>query len=122
MGELGQQRTEAPLVGSKIRELRLRFGWTQTELAQRSGVPGPTISKYETNKRRQAGKRTLRKLANVLGVPVEEFTGTTQGQNSATKAFQTKLEQAIAELRRLTESIQELTISIQQLERRIPRR
>ena len=56
----------------RLRHIRERAGYTQTELAEESGVAQGTISDIEIGKREPHG-RTLRKLAAVLGVRVADF-------------------------------------------------
>ena len=58
--------------GTKLRELRRRRMLSLRELEQRSGVAFDIINKLE-NKRRRAQPRTLRKLAEALGVEPHEL-------------------------------------------------
>jgi transcriptional regulator with XRE-family HTH domain len=61
--------------GAKLRELRRRKMLSLRELEQRSGVAFDNINKLE-NKHRRAQPRTLRKLAEALGVePLELAKG-----------------------------------------------
>jgi HTH-type transcriptional regulator, competence development regulator len=53
--------------GTKLRALRRRRMLSLRELEQRSGVAFDNINKLE-NERRRAQPRTLRKLAQALGV------------------------------------------------------
>ncbi len=53
--------------GAKLRELRRRRMLSLRELGERSGVAFDNINKLE-NERRSAQPRTLRKLAETLGV------------------------------------------------------
>jgi HTH-type transcriptional regulator, competence development regulator len=59
--------------GTKLRELRRRRMLSLRELEQRSGVAFDNINKLENEKRR-AQPRTLRKLADALGVEPHELT------------------------------------------------
>ncbi|ABG03558.1 transcriptional regulator, XRE family [Rubrobacter xylanophilus DSM 9941] len=59
-------------MGPKLRQLRRQMGWSQHELARRSGVDRATISAIESGKRDPSGS-TMRKLADALGVPVAEL-------------------------------------------------
>ena len=58
--------------GAKLRELRRRRMLSLRELGQRSGVAFDNINKLE-NERRRAQPRTLRKLAEALGVEPHEL-------------------------------------------------
>jgi transcriptional regulator with XRE-family HTH domain len=58
--------------GAKLRELRRRRMLSLRELGERSGVAFDNINKLE-NERRRAQPRTLRKLADALGVEPEEL-------------------------------------------------
>ena len=58
--------------GTKLRELRRRKMLSLRELEQRSGVAFDNINKLENEKRR-AQPRTLRKLAEALGVEPHEL-------------------------------------------------
>ncbi len=58
--------------GAKLRELRRRRMLSLRELEQRSGVAFDNINKLENEKRR-AQPRTLRKLAEALGVEPHEL-------------------------------------------------
>ena len=61
--------------GAKLRELRRRKMLSLRELEQRSGVAFDNINKLE-NEKRNAQPRTLRKLAEALGVePLELAKG-----------------------------------------------
>ena len=55
-----------------LRELRRRKGLSQKDLASRSGIGQDSISAIESG-RHQARPSTLRRLAEVLGVEVEDF-------------------------------------------------
>jgi transcriptional regulator with XRE-family HTH domain len=59
--------------GAKLRELRRRRMLSLRELEQRSGVAFDNINKLENEKRR-AQPRTLRRLADALGVEPHELT------------------------------------------------
>jgi transcriptional regulator with XRE-family HTH domain len=59
--------------GAKLRELRRHKMLSLRELEQRSGVAFDNINKLENEKRR-AQPRTLRKLAEALGVEPHELT------------------------------------------------
>ena len=58
--------------GAKLRELRRHKMLSLRELEQRSGVAFDNINKLENEKRR-AQPRTLRKLAEALGVEPHEL-------------------------------------------------
>ena len=52
----------------RLEELRLAKGLSQAELARRSGVPQPTISRLEARKGNSVDLRALERLADALGV------------------------------------------------------
>ncbi len=58
--------------GAKLRELRRRRMLSLRELGERSGVAFDNINKLE-NERRSAQPRTLRRLAEALGVEPHEL-------------------------------------------------
>ncbi len=60
-------------MGYKIREVREQLNMTQVELAIKSGVSRTTISNLENGVESVTTTRTLNKLANALGVNVEDL-------------------------------------------------
>ncbi len=65
--------------GARLRRLRQERALSLRDLTRRSGVAYDTISKLETGKR-EAQPRTLRKLAEALGVePKELMRGESDG-------------------------------------------
>ncbi len=61
-------------IGDKLRETRKRALLTQQELADRSGVGVTTIVRIERNQVEPHG-RTIRKLADALGVSPADLLG-----------------------------------------------
>lgn len=57
---------------NRIREIRIRRGMSQTQLACRAGVAGSMLSDAERGVRHPYPKMR-RQLARVLGVPVDEL-------------------------------------------------
>ncbi|MCH5460817.1 helix-turn-helix transcriptional regulator [Bacillus thuringiensis] len=57
----------------KIRETRLEKGWTQLELAKKSGVPQPTLSQIESGERKYPTYQNIKKIAEALGIKTEEL-------------------------------------------------
>ncbi len=57
----------------KLREIRLVRGYSQEELHKLTGISRDTISRLETGDRPNPHPRTLRKLAEALGVSVGDF-------------------------------------------------
>ena len=55
-------------ISLRLRELRDAKGWSQSELARRSGVAQYTISRLEAGDQESVNLAQLEKLANALGV------------------------------------------------------
>jgi transcriptional regulator with XRE-family HTH domain len=51
-----------------LRPVRLELGWTQQELARRSGVDQSTISRIENGQTRGVGLGIIERLADALGL------------------------------------------------------
>jgi len=60
-------------VARKIRELRLRRGWSQLELSRRARIHPSEVSKFEAG-RIVPYRPQLRRLARALGVRVDEIS------------------------------------------------
>ena len=60
-------------MGYKIKEIREAKGTTQEELSRSSGISRVTISGLENGTERATTTKTLKALANALGVPVEQI-------------------------------------------------
>ena len=74
-------------IGNKIRELREKQGFTQTELGKKIGLSQKAVTSYE-RETREPGVETIQALAKALGVKVEDlFSGGANG--SATKVPRT---------------------------------
>jgi DNA-binding XRE family transcriptional regulator len=65
-----ESKVEALSMLYKIREAREKAGFTQKELAEKSGVPQATISKIESGKR-NLELNTLNKIAKAMGKRIE---------------------------------------------------
>jgi transcriptional regulator with XRE-family HTH domain len=59
--------------GVKLKELRLDRGLSQEELHEMTGVSRDTISRMESGDRPNPHPRTLRRLAEALGVTVADI-------------------------------------------------
>lgn len=53
----------------RLRQLRERKGWTQTQLAKLAGVRQATISQLESGRVRRVDFDVLEKLGRALGLP-----------------------------------------------------
>ena len=60
------------LIGRRIKELRTKYKFTQTELAEKVGVTKSTIAAYE-NDSRQPSYEVLIKMANVFKVSTDSL-------------------------------------------------
>lgn len=63
----------------KIKELRLNKGWSQEELAKKSGVGRISIIRYENNERIPQVDVASR-IANALGCTIDELLGDETGK------------------------------------------
>jgi DNA-binding XRE family transcriptional regulator len=59
-------------IGTRVMQIRNQKGITQRELSQRSGIAGSYLSRIE-NRHLEPRPKTLRKIAEALGVPLAEF-------------------------------------------------
>jgi transcriptional regulator with XRE-family HTH domain len=74
-------------VGARLRAARYAADLSQTQLAERSGIPKPTISRYE-NDHVLPSLPTLARLAKALDVPVAELvTDTLNGEKLIVEAL-----------------------------------
>lgn len=62
-------------VGKRIQFLRKRCGYTQKELAEKSGVPVVTLQQYEREVRKQPKTEQLEKIASALGTSAAYLLG-----------------------------------------------
>lgn len=58
------------MLGSKIKNLRKEMNLTQEQLCEKIGIAQSTLGMIESNKR-EAGKKTLLKIAEFFGVSVD---------------------------------------------------
>ena len=58
---------------SILKRQRMLKGWSQEKVAQLAEVSPSTISKIETGERAGPNSRSLRKVADALGVPMEDL-------------------------------------------------
>jgi len=61
--------------GGKIIDIRENKGWTQIQLATKSGLPQPTISRIESGACKNIKIETLDKLSEALGVSIDYLAG-----------------------------------------------
>ncbi|HUU14920.1 MAG TPA: helix-turn-helix transcriptional regulator [Terriglobia bacterium] len=59
-------------IGTRIIQIRNQKNMTQRQLSERTGIAGSYLSRIE-NRRLEAGPKTLRKIAEALGVPLGEL-------------------------------------------------
>ena len=64
------------MLSKKIHELRLSFGWTQVQLAQKLGVTKQTVSNWE-NDNIQPSIDMLIKLSKIFNVSTDYLLGLT---------------------------------------------
>lgn len=67
-------REEWPELARRVREQRDRRMWSQRDLAERAGVSPSTITRVEAGG--GAWRRTVRRLADALGVDPADLAGT----------------------------------------------
>ena len=60
-------------MGTKLRELRAERGWTQNELAKRSGVARTNLASIETGKVMKPATETILKLARAFNINEREL-------------------------------------------------
>ena len=60
-------------IGDKIKKLRNKQGLTQDELARKADLPYTTLTKIETNVITKPSIQTVVKIANGLGVSIDEL-------------------------------------------------
>ena len=59
--------------GSNLKRIRLAAGLTQAQLSEKSGVSTGTIGNYEAGHRARVSYEIADRLANALGVGLEDF-------------------------------------------------
>lgn len=79
-------------LGSKIKQMRLIHGWSQTELAKRSFVHHDTIQRIENDKQ-PAGPKVLRAIAAAFDMSLDDLTS--KSPEEAPPGFQEKMQRLI---------------------------
>ncbi len=65
-----------------LKYLREQRGFTQAEFAEKAGVSAVSVCRYESGER-EPDLATLRRLADVLAVSVDELLGEQEGREAA---------------------------------------
>ena len=61
--------------GQRLKSIREKRGWSQSELAERSGVPYETIYRVERGTHQEPRVSIAAKLARTLGVSLDVLAG-----------------------------------------------
>jgi len=83
-------RVSRSSLGSKIKELRAERGWTQNELAKRSGVDRGALASIETGKVANPSPQNFLKLARAFNIRPEELYQAAGYVSDAKTAYQYK--------------------------------
>lgn len=75
-----------------IKELRVKRGWSQDDLAERMGMNRVNISNYENGKIKSVPSETLKKFADVFGVSTDYLLGKTENSDKPVSEFMQSLE------------------------------
>jgi transcriptional regulator with XRE-family HTH domain len=75
-----------PRIGERIRRKRRSRGWTQEDLAHRSGVKQPIISRLESQSRSNPTTMVLRSLARALDCSMDDLAGRYEDDDAHTHA------------------------------------
>lgn len=62
-------------LGARIAELRQERGWTQRELAERTGITPTYVSEIENARTKNVGSATLLEIADALGASLDFLLG-----------------------------------------------
>jgi len=65
------------LLGKRLKEIREKREWSQSQLEEKSGIPAVMISQFETGVRKNPSAATLVKLANALSISMDYLLGRT---------------------------------------------
>jgi transcriptional regulator with XRE-family HTH domain len=63
--------SDVSVLGQRVRAFRLRSGMSQNELAKRSGVPRPVITRLEAGNQADVTLSVAMKLADALNITVD---------------------------------------------------
>lgn len=74
------------IIGSNLKDYRIRMGYTQDQIAKFIGVERSTISHYETAER-ELSLVHLSKLADLFGIEMEDFSEPAAANKAANLAF-----------------------------------
>jgi transcriptional regulator with XRE-family HTH domain len=66
-------------LGRRIKKARLRRGWTQSLLAEESGVTQPLVSRLESGKQPDVTTEVAKRLAVALGISIDWLVDTWGG-------------------------------------------
>ena len=61
--------------GDRLRQFRENRGWSRRELAQRAGIPQPTIGYLESGQRSGITVETARRIADAFGISLDRLVG-----------------------------------------------
>lgn len=90
-----------------VKELRIRSGMQQKELALLTGVSRPTISEWESGKKNPSGER-LRKLSRIFGVDAGTILGYDVPENPRSISPGTYDRPITAEARAISDAVDRL--------------
>ena len=62
-------------IGERIQRLREERGWTQQELAAKTRIKQPVISRLESQTQQSVSSEALKRLARILGVSADYLIG-----------------------------------------------
>lgn len=86
------------MLGNTVRRWREERGWTQVDLAKRSGVSQNHVSAIETGKLANPRADTSEKLARAFGVTIDELYQDTRNERKEAEAPEERMARAFAEL------------------------
>jgi transcriptional regulator with XRE-family HTH domain len=79
-------------LSERIKELRMKKGWSQDDLADRMGMNRANISNYERGTNKNIPSDTLKKFADVFGVSSDYLLGKTENSDQPESEFLKRLD------------------------------